>query len=148
MSNFLEPNDRPRWWRFDIFKGAKDNEGRVHRIKSVGSAYLVDGKKTYTIRLKTLLHDVFYLLPDEKKLTTADFVILTREPSRNPRRKYFWHNVGSGAILTGENSGFVQLSLDLFGSNDIYMNLYPKESTYETQVTKILKEEVLLPKAA
>lgn len=113
-------------YRFDIFKGAKDSTGKVHKIKSIGYAYHPENCKTYTIHLKSLLNETFYLLPEQKELKEADFVILTREISRNPNRKYFWNNVGLGRILKDENAGFLELEFDLFPEG-LYMNLHPKE---------------------
>lgn len=117
---------RAKSFRFDVFKGVTDDSGKIHKLKSVGNGYLIEGCKTYTIYLKTFLNDVFYLLPEQKKLTNADYVILTREPSQNPSRKYFWNNIGDGCLLSGENSGLLQLNWDLFGVPDIYLNLYPR----------------------
>jgi hypothetical protein len=113
-------------YRFDIFKGAKDSTGKVHKIKSIGYAYHPENCKTYTIHLKSLLNETFYLLPEQKELKEADFVVLTREISRNPNRKYFWNNVGLGRILKDENAGFLELEFDLFPEG-LYMNLHPKE---------------------
>lgn len=118
--------EKQKAFRFDVFKGAVDANGKVHKLKSVGNGYLVEGCKTYSIYLKTFLDDVFYLLPEQKKMTKADYVILTREPSQNPNRKYFWNNVGEGVLLTGENAGLLQLSWDVLGAQDIYLNLYPR----------------------
>lgn len=112
-------------YRFDIFKGIADQSGKVHKMKSVGSATLLEGCKTYTIYLKTFLNDVFYMLPEQKKMTDADYVILTREPSHTPGRKYFWNSIGEGSLLSGDNSGYMQLNWDMFGAHDIYMNLCP-----------------------
>lgn len=123
--------EKAKAYRFDVFKGAVDANGKVHKLKSVGNGYLVDGCKTYTIYLKTFLEDVFYLLPEQKKMTKADFVILTREPSQNPARKFFWNNVGEGSVLTGENAGLLQLSWDMLGVSDIYLNLYPRNPNGE-----------------
>src|ERR1700722_5001845 len=85
-------------FRFDIFKGETDEEGNVRRVRSVGAAHIVQGCKTYTVHLKTFLSDVFYLLPEEKKYTSADFLIYTREDSKLPNRKYYWNLVGEGKI--------------------------------------------------
>jgi hypothetical protein len=133
---------KPKSYRFDIFKGVKDASDKIHKIKSVGSAHVIDGCKTYTVHLKTFLNDVFYLLPESKKTTDADFVILTREPSQTVGRKYFWNNIGEGEILTGENTGFVNLRWDVLGVEDLYMNLYPKEGTFESEAVRVLKEVV------
>lgn len=123
----------PKSFRFDIFKGSKDASGKVAKVKSVGSAHLTEGCKTYTLYLKTFLNDVFYILPEQKPSKKADYVILTREVSKNPARKYFWNNVGSADVLSGENAGLAQLTFDLLGTQDIYLNLYPKNTEGESK---------------
>jgi hypothetical protein len=123
--------EKPKAFRFDVFKGEKDENGKIHKVKSVGGASIVDGCKTYSVYLKTFLNDVFYLLPERKKITKADYIILTREPSQNPKRKYFWNNVGEGQVLSGENSGLVALKWDVLGASEIYLNLYPRNPTGE-----------------
>ena len=115
-------------YRFDIFKGKRDPNGKVTKIKSVGAAYLRDGMKTYTVMLKTFLQDKFYLLTNSKPETKCDFVILTREPAQNSGRKYFWNNVGGGIILAGINHGLMELSWDVLAS-DLYMTLHPANVT-------------------
>ncbi len=123
----------PKSFRFDIFKGSRDAAGKVTKLKSVGAAHLTEGCKTYTLYLKTFLNDVFYILPEQKPEKKADYVILTREVSKNPARKYFWNNVGCANVLSGENAGLAHLKFDLFGSEDIYLNLYPKNTGGEGQ---------------
>jgi len=130
VENIVVPmptNEKPRTYRFDIFKGVKDASGKVSKVKSVGSAALTEGTKTYTLYIKTFLHDPFYVLPEQKPSRTADYVILTREPSRIPNRKYFWNSVGSGVLLTNENAGLLKLCWDMLGCDDVYLNLYPKK---------------------
>lgn len=112
-------------YRFDIFKGVRDESGKVTRLRSVGAAHLTEGTKTYSVYLKTFLKDVFFLLPEEKKLTAGDYVILTREPSKTAGRKYHWNNVGECSILGGSNSGLMKMRWDLLGVDDIYMSLHP-----------------------
>lgn len=112
-------------YRFDIFKGVKSESGKIVKVKSIGSVFLRDGLKTYTVHLKTLLNVTFYLLTNLKKTTSnADFVILTREEAQNMNRKYFWNNVGEGILLEGENHGLLELTWDVFGG-PFYMNLSP-----------------------
>jgi hypothetical protein len=123
------PVEKKQSYRFDIFKGEMDASGAIRRVRSVGAAHIIEGVKTYTVHIKTFLNDVFYLLPEEKKLTTADFLIYTREPSVRPGRKYYWNQVGEGRVLDGSNSGFMRLSFDVLGSDSIFMNLHPKETT-------------------
>jgi hypothetical protein len=111
-------------YRFDLFTGVVDEEGKLKKTRSVGSAYLREGLKTYTVHLKTFLKDQFYLLPNESGESTADYALLTREPSKTTGRKYFWNHVGEAKILGSENPGTAKLMFDLLGV-DIYMNLHP-----------------------
>jgi hypothetical protein len=121
--------DKKQSYRFDIFKGEIDSSGQIRRVRSVGAAHTIEGIKTYTVYLKMFLNDVFYLLPEEKKLTSADFLIYTREPSLRPGRKYYWNQIGEGKCMDGANSGFMRLSFDMLGGDSIFMNLHPKETT-------------------
>jgi hypothetical protein len=116
---------RAKLYRFDIFKGVEVSTGKIQKIRSIGAAQLMEGARTYTVYLKPLLKDVFYMMPEEKKLTRGDYVILSREPSPNPPRKYYWNNIGEGHILGGHNAGLMRLDWDLFGGGDIYMSLHP-----------------------
>lgn len=122
-SKIIESKDATVY-RFDIFKGLSDNLGKIQKLKSVGSAYLRDGLKTYNVHLKTFLKDQFYLLPNSKPEDDSDFVILTREPAQKIWKKYFWNSVGEGKILTGTNHGIMKLSWDVL-SEDLYLCLHP-----------------------
>ena len=135
VQNTLVNQSKVTIYRFDIFKGAVDAEGKVTKVKSLGAAYLRDGLRTYTVNLKTFLNEKFYLLPNTKPERTADFVILTREASQNLGRKYFWNNVGEGHILEGANHGLMQLRWDLL-PNDIFMTLHPINSTEVSDVAR------------
>ena len=120
--------------RFDIFKGLESSDGKIQKIRSVGAAQLMEGAKTYNVYLKTLLKDVFYLLPEQKRLTRGDYVILTRENSQTQGRRFYWNNIGECFLLTGQNAGLMKLSFDLFGADDIYMNLHPMNQDEEKPV--------------
>jgi hypothetical protein len=110
-------------YRFDVFKGILDENGKVIKTKSVGSAYVREGLSTYTVHLKTFLKDTFYLLQNTKS-PSPDFVILTREPAQNLNRKYFWNSVGEGIVLDGLNKGIMKLNWDVVGT-DLYMTVEP-----------------------
>lgn len=112
-------------YRFDLFKGIKMEDGKIVKIKSVGSAFVREGLQTYTVHLKTLLKDTFYLLPNTRPNTPGDYVILTRELSQKPGKKYFWNNVGIGEFLDAPNDGIMRLSWDVLITDDIYMTLEP-----------------------
>jgi hypothetical protein len=119
-------NQPAKTMRFDIFKGHVDSEGRVRKIRSVGSARLSDGYRTYTVQLKTFLDDLFYLLPErEAAPEKSDFAILTREDSTIAGRRFFWNKIGDGALLQAPNNGLLHLSWDVLGTGDIYMSMEP-----------------------
>ena len=119
----LNSSEKAPVYRFEIFKGKRDSSGKVVKVKAVGAAYLREGLKTYTVHLKTFLQDKFYLLPNSKPDTKAEFVILTREPAQFLGKKYFWNNVGAGHLLDGINHGVLQLDWDVL-AGDLYMNLH------------------------
>ena len=112
-------------YRFDVFKGTPDANGRIQKVRSVGVAYLREGMQTYTMHLKTFLGASFYLLKNSKPVG-PDFVILTREFAKHGPRKYHWNNCGDGTVLTGINADYMKLEWDLFGE-DIYMTVNPKK---------------------
>ena len=114
-------------FRFDIFKGRKDADGKVQRVKSVGHAFVFEGSSTYNVRINSFLGVEFFLLPERKETEEADYVILTREVSHKSGRRFYWHNVGEARFLESPNSGLMAMQWDLFGRGDIYMNLYPIE---------------------
>lgn len=116
-------------FRFDIFKGMVDTNGRVLKVKSVGHALITEGSHTYTVFLKTLLKDQFYMLPERTHTDLYDFVILTREESFKEGRKYFWNNVGEAKLMEGQNRDLLKLSWDLFGADDIFLNTIPTKKT-------------------
>ena len=115
----------PQVSRFDIFKGITGADGRIQKVRSVGTARLTDGYSTYIIQLKTLLSDTFYLLPERPDPRRADFAILTREDSAMPGRRFFWNKIGIGGLLPAPNHGLMHLRWDVFGADDLYMNMTP-----------------------
>lgn len=143
-SNTLRPvseNLQLKIYRFDIFKGSMAPDGKVTKIKSVGSAYIREGLSTYTVHLKALLKDTFYLLANNKPtITNADFVVLTREPAQRSGKKYFWNHVGEGRILDGANLGIMHLTWDFFGTQDIYMSLHPSSVSEVSELPQIAAE--------
>ncbi len=125
----IEPkfSEKPEAKTFEIFKGERDNYGKVRRKRTLGQARIFEGAKTYHVFIKTLLRAKFYLLPENRNPQKYEYVILTREPSQTPDKKYYWNSVGEGKILMGQNQGLMKLEWDFFGSDDIYMKLDPME---------------------
>ena len=114
-------------FRFDIFRGVKDQDGKIQKLKSVGHALLFEGSSTYNVKVNTLLGVEFFLLPERKETERADYVILTREPFQRGGRRFYWHHVGEASFLKTPNTGLMEMQWDLFGHGDIYMSLYPIE---------------------
>ncbi len=117
-------------YRFDVFRGKTNEQGKVEKIASVGHGTLYEGSATYTIYLKTFLKDQFYLLPERDQDRPFDLVILTREPSSLPGKKYFWNRVGTAKLLSDKNAGLMRLDFDLFGA-EIYLSFH--DSTVKEQ---------------
>ena len=117
--------DKVKIYRFDVFKGKRNAEGKVEKVCSVGHSTLYEGSTTYSVYLKTLLKDLFYLLPEQDSSRPFDFVILTREPSSIPGKKYFWNRVGTAKLLDEQNAGIMVLDFDiLFTGVEIYLNFH------------------------
>jgi hypothetical protein len=113
-----------RAYRFEIFKGVFNADGKVEKICTMGHSTLFEGSTTYCVYLKTLLKDQFYLLPEQEMGRSFDYVILTREPSTIPGRKYFWNRVGVGKVLSDQNAGLMKLEFDLFGGVDMFLSFH------------------------
>lgn len=110
--------------RFEVFKGRTNEMGIVEKVSVVGHSTLYEGSSTYSVYLRTLIKDIFYLLPEESEDRPHDFVILTREPSMIAGKKYFWNRVGAGKLLSNENAGIMKLEFDLFDNVELYLNYH------------------------
>jgi len=116
---------QPQFYRFQVFQGKQNAEGKIERTKTVGMAYLKEGQGTYTLRLWTFLNDRFYLLPNKKD--SSRYFVMTREPNRSPnaRAKYFWNIVGNA--LADSAKGCIQIEMDLL-EKPIFMSIFPESS--------------------
>ena len=112
-------------YRYGLFKGMKDGNGKVVKVRSVGTASIREGLKTYILELRALTGQRYYLLPSDKKRDNgASHLIFTREEPRRPDRKYFWTIVGEAWALKDDNDGLMLLKWDLFGE-EVYMDMKP-----------------------
>jgi hypothetical protein len=124
-----QPNNQAlkqsQFYRFQVLQARTKNDGASDKPRSVGMAYLKEGQNTYTLRLWMLLNEKFYIIPN--KNDSSRFLILTREPNKNPlgKNKYFWNIVGNGKADT--STGYVSLDFDLL-DKPILMSLYPESS--------------------
>jgi hypothetical protein len=119
-------SNQSRYYRFQIFQGLKNAEGKLEKTKVVGMAYLKEGHDTYTIRLWTFLNDNFYLIMS--KNDSSRFLVMSRQANKNPasKLKYFWNIIGNGKALSAQNC--IELSFDLF-EKPIYMNIFPESKS-------------------
>ena len=117
--------DKSPSYRFQLFQGELNQDGRIEKAKSVGMAYLNEGQAMYTLRLWTFVENRFYLL--QKKDDPTKYLVLTRELNKhsNQRSKFFWNIVGNGQINT--LLGIIKIQFDLF-ERPIYMNVFPEAS--------------------
>lgn len=122
-SSQMESDTLHKLYIFDIFLAEKGQDD-LKRVRNLGIAAHGDGHKTYKISLKTLINSDFYLIRENEN--NFDYLIMTRETSRNTKRKYFWHVVGEGKLVSIGNSSYVNLKWDLFPTENIYMDLHPK----------------------
>ena len=131
--------ERPESKTYEIFKGIKDQYGKIRKKRVLGQAKIFEGAKTYHVFIKTLLGSRFFLLPENRTPEKYEYVILTRELSQDPDKKYYWNCVGEGKILMGQNADLMKLEWDFFGSDDIYMNLEPlKDKAIGEKTSKVV----------
>ncbi|MGE0633879.1 MAG: hypothetical protein AB7O96_15800 [Pseudobdellovibrionaceae bacterium] len=127
----FETPAKTKIYRFDVFRGTLREDGKIEKASSVGHATLYEGSATYTIYLKMFLKDQFFLLPEREIGKPYDFVILTREPSSLPGKRFFWNRIGTAKCLSDQNAGIMELDFDLFQCVGLYLNFH--ESTVKEQ---------------
>lgn len=136
-----QQSKKPELFRFKLMQGQANESGNFEKSKTVGMAYHVDGSRSYSLKLWTLLKDRFYLVP--RKQDPSMFLVLTREPNRNPsaRNKTFSNIVGNGKAYPA--LGVVKIEFDLL-EKPIYMSIYPENHTPSSR----LQEPEVLDEAA
>jgi hypothetical protein len=114
---------QPQFYRFQVFQGKRNANGKVEKTKTIGMTYHMPGQENYTMRLWTFVTERFYLLPNHKQ--AGWYFIMTREPTKKPnaKNKFFWNIVGSGKVDSA--SGVIELEFDLF-EKPVFMNIFPE----------------------
>lgn len=123
MEKKNEINQQSEFYRFQVFQGKRNPQGKIEKTKSVGMAYHQKGEERYILRLWTFPDARFYLLPDHK--VGGRYFVMTREENKktNSKNKYFWNIVGSGRVDSA--FGVIEIELDLF-EKKIFMNIFPE----------------------
>jgi hypothetical protein len=132
IKNDLESHlNQKTLYRFDVFQGEKNQDGKVTKTRSVGMAYLRQGDGRYGLRLSTFVEDYFFLLPTNND--PGNYRVLTSLPnhSKKSNRKNIWSVVGNGRANTQE--GLIELQFDLF-EKPIYVNIFPERSATGTKI--------------
>ena len=103
---------KDQYFRFQVFQGEPDANGKIRKSKSVGMAYLRDGQNIFTLRLWMFSHERFYVISSRND--SSKFLVMTREPNKipNAKNKYFWNIVGNGRAdsAQGRDRAFVRSS--------------------------------------
>lgn len=121
----------PPFYRFEVFHGEKNPNGKVFKSKSVGMAYLRAGDQKYGLRLFTFVDDRFFLLPDHGNSSTYLILTSIRNRSKDAKRRYIWNVIGTGKVDTKQ--GLIELHFDLF-ERPIYVNIFPERSATGTKI--------------
>ena len=129
------------FYRFQVFQGDEQPDGKVRKTNTVGMSYLRNGQSVFTLRLWTFVFERYYLIPSKED--SARYLIMTREPNKNPesKNKYFWNIVGNG--VANSVHGYIKMNFDLFEA-PIYMNIHPETSAHSVRMA----EPEFLPNAA
>jgi hypothetical protein len=112
-------------FRFKITKGEKQQDGKIEKTDQAGMATLLEGQRNYSLNIYMLQNDQFFLVPH--KMNPEKYLIMTRRPNRNPRKKtmYEWNIVGKGKA--NARHGCIELYFDLFNV-PLYMSIFPREN--------------------
>ena len=127
MKNQNINEETTRYFRFQVYQGQIENDGKLQKTKSVGMAYLKEGQNILSLRLWMFSWDRYYILPH--KNDPSKYLVMTREPNKSPkaRTKYFWNIVGHGTIDSAQ--GAISLEFDLL-NKPIYVNIHPEPSAH------------------
>lgn len=120
-----------QFFRFQVFQGSEDKNGKIQKEKSVGMAYLKEGQQTFTIRLWMFLNERFYML--QHREDPSRYLIMTREPNRHPeaQKKYFWNIVGNGVVDTVQ--GLIRIEFDLL-EKPVFVSIHPETSAFSVHL--------------
>lgn len=127
------PSKRPQIYRFRVMQGNLGPEGQFEKAKVVGMAYLLEGQRTYAMKLWTFVKERFYVKP--LMSDSSRFTVVTRERSHTLAgdAKQMSNIVGNGKALAA--SGVIRIELDLF-EKPLYMSIYPEDYAHTVAMPK------------
>jgi hypothetical protein len=103
--------------------GNRTPNGQFDGKKTIGMAYLNEGRGSYTLKIWTFINDKFNLVA--RRNDPSQYLIFTKDPNQNFNNssKSFSNIVGHGTFEP--IPGVIKLEFDLL-DKPIYMNIYPE----------------------
>ena len=122
METKNETKAQSMYYRFQVFTGRINNQGKVEKDKTVGYTYHESGLRDYFLRMWMWPENPFFL--SASKNDPSVYYIKTKIPNKraNDHNSFIWMTVGSGKVIP--RLGVIQLKFDLI-SYPIFMNIFP-----------------------
>ena len=102
---------------FDVFKGYRNNKGRVRKIRSLGHVSY-DGEVGIWELYIDVLEEPYLLHPETNIMKKHDYLICYEDLSKKDLQV-----AGVGYLLQGKNNGLIQIKWDFYHTPHIYVNL-------------------------
>lgn len=105
-------------------QGNLSPDGQFEKTKIVGMAYLLEGQRTYAVKLWTFVKERFYVKP--LMSDSSRFTVVTRERNHTMGgdSRLMSNIVGNGKALAA--SGVIRVELDLF-EKPLFMSIHPED---------------------
>ena len=133
-TNLPESKLQSNYYRFQVFTGRINPQGKAEKDKSVGVAYHESGLKNYFLRIWLWPDTSFFLSPSEKDPSL--YFVKTKVPLKRPSEQgdYHWIIVGSGRV--NPRAGVIQFNLDLV-DKQIFMSIFPDQVTPKAETPNL-----------
>ncbi|MDE3270101.1 MAG: hypothetical protein OYH77_07440 [Pseudomonadota bacterium] len=102
--------------KLDLFKGRRSKNGKIVRVRSVGSGYPI--LSAYQLLINGFALDSHFLIPEADINADNDYLLCYR--SHHSKRL---QQAGIAHLMRAHNAGLIQLEWDIYGNKDIYLNL-------------------------
>ncbi len=105
---------------FDIFKGHRNKDGKVQRIRKLGHAYYCEDSGFCEVKIHGSSDSQYILEAENSVLKDYDYNIFYEDLENKDLER-----VGVGYLLHGPNVGLVRLEWDSYDNSDAYIDLSP-----------------------
>lgn len=103
---------------FDIFKGRKNKNRQVVKIRNVGCGYYSSKWGHFELQINGLAQGGYALKAETDVSAVHDYVIYYKTLCSNSPKQ-----VGVGYLLRGDNAGLIRMEWDFYDSKNIYIDL-------------------------